>query len=249
MKIRTESLYFHPREYVGNNIEYRIGSSAALARFKETQSFILSQLAINPFHKFSVSAKEILLFKFDVWFDLLCEIEQYMLIKQSDATYEEIMVLAEQRSDYAYETLDKADCVESDFLKTYKELILILRPLHEETLESLLATDISPSSKFGSIVDLGIRALNHVLYVVQELDVIYYTDSTPMLNLDALSCDMVSPISSTHICSAIKRIDAYRKIRYFDEIIIKDYVEFDRVFDRSRLHEVLSERGIKYKLI
>jgi len=249
MKMRTESEYFHPRPFVGNNIDYRIGSSASMARFKESQTFILGQLAFNPFHEFSVSAKEILLFKFDIWFDLLCEMEQYILIKQDDMKFEDIWEMSEKRQQYAFDTLNSAEVIDDVYFERYLALTTILKDYHKELLMEIMNTDLNPASIFGATVDLAIRALNHILYVVQELDVMMYTEKTPMINLDSLSCEMAYPISNDNFCPVINRLEVYRNIRPFDEIIIKDYIEMDSPFYNSIFHDKLNSIGIKYKLI
>ena len=249
MKMRSESKYFHPRPFVGNNIEYRIGSSAAMSRFKESQAFILGQLAFNPFHVFSTSAKEILLFKFDIWFDLLCEIEQYILIEQENIKFKDVWKMSEERQMYAFETLLGSDIVDTVYFKRYLELTSLLKDFHQELLEEIIATDLNPASIFGAIVDLAVRALNHILYVVQELDVVMYSNKTPMINLDVLSCEISYPLSSGNLCPAIERLNIYQDIREFNEIIIKDYVEMDTPFNKTAFHDKLETSGIKYKLI
>jgi hypothetical protein len=249
MKIREESHYFHPRPFVGNNIEYRIGCSAALARFKDSQSFILGQLAFNPFHTFSATAKEILLFKFDVWFDLLCEMEQYLLVRQNNMKYEDLLEMSEERQMYAYKTLLGAEIIDQEFFKRYLEIMEPLKTYHENILKDLMTTDLNPASIFGATVDLAVRALNHILYVIQELDVVLYSENTPIINLDVLSCEITDPITSETYCPATERLKVYRSMRDFDEIIIKDYIEIGKPFALSTFHEELEELGIKYKLI
>jgi len=247
MKMRGESGYFHPRPFVGNNIEYRMGSSAALARFKETQSFILGQLALNPFHKFSSSAKEILLLKFDLWFDLLCEIEQYILIVQDNVSFEEIWEMSEARQRYAVDTLREAQEIDQQYFTYYLELTGLLKDYHKNLLTTILGSDLNPASLFGSIVDLSVGALSHILYVVQELDVMMYSNKTPVINLDALSCEV--EFSGDYFCPAITRIETYLKIRKFDGIVIKDYVGLAPQFNKTLFHKELNKLGIKYKLI
>jgi hypothetical protein len=220
-----------------------------MARFKDTQAFILGQLAFNPFHKFSQSAKEILLFKFDVSFDFLCEIEQYVLIKQENLNFEDIWEMYEMRVRYAREVLYESENVDSVYFKTYNDLIDVLRGFQKEAVMELFSTDLSPASLFGAIVDLLIKALNHILYVVQELDIIMYTNDTPVINFDVLSCELKAPISGKELCPALHRLNVYRNMRPFDEIIIKDYIELDIPFNKTKFYEKLMEAEIKFKII
>ena len=251
MKNRVESENFHPRQFVGNNIEYRIGSSAALARFKESQSFLLNQLAMNPFHEFSRTAREILLFKFDVWFDFLCEVEQYILINQGECDFNDIRKMADARRKYVYKTLrEETDSIEQEYLEVYIKSITSIKPYLEGSAKSIFKTDISPSSKFGALVDLAIQTISHILYVVQELDVIFFSDRTPILNLDAMSCGLEIPFSDEGvICSSELRLIEYQKVRPFDELIIKNYLQRDVLVEKSPLSEALARMNIKYRVI
>jgi len=246
MKNRVESCYFHPRHFVGNNIEYRIGSSAGLARFKESQTFILNQLAFNPFHKFSRTSKEILLLTFDVWFDLLCELEQYFLINQKDINIEDIMDMGDRRRSYVFKTLKDSEILDDVFLNTFEEITDLVRLYYRDTLEDIVSSEVPPVSKFGAIVDLSIRCLNHVLYLTQELDIIF-SNQTPIINLDPISCEI--KFNGKNICYASERIKKFQEIRDFDEIIIKNYLELEQPFNKTDFHKNLESMGIKYTLI
>ena len=249
MKLRKESKYFHPREFVSNNIEYRIASSLSMSKFKETQSFILNQLAFNPYHTFSKSAKEILLFKFDIWFDLLCEIEQYILIKQEKCSFDEIWDLLELRKSYEEETLPHVETILPQYIEIHSSVKLILFEFQKEVLEDILNLKLTPAGIFGAIVDLVIVSLNHILYTSEEIDRIFDDSDEIILNLDYLSCELEFPISKRTICPVIKRVTMYLNEVDFDSVIIKNYIGPDFDITRTQLATFLDENHIKYKIV
>ena len=175
--------------------------------------------------------------------------EQYILVRQAELDYAELWRMSEERQIYAYKTLLGAEVIDQEFFQRYLELTVPLKEYHENVLEDLMSTDLKPASIFGATVDLAIRALNHILYVIQELDVVMYTDDMPMINLDVLSCELYDPISEKYFCPAIARLKVYQDIRPFNEIIIKDYVEIEKPSAQSAFHDELVDAGIKYKLI
>jgi len=249
MRTVVKNQYFHPRKFVGNNIDYRIGSSAALAKFKEAQTFIFNQLAFNPYHEFSYSAKEILLLRFDVYFDLLCEIEQYLLIKQDEVKFDDVWDMNEERKDYVINTLlEQCTDLDKRYFLTYLKLMSPLSDYHEVIVKNILENEeLSLATKFSAITDLIINVLHHILYVLQELDIVFYTENKPIINLDILSCELET--SEGILCPAINRIEIYSTIREINSIVIKDYIDIDYPIKETKLYEFMERKNIKYQII
>ena len=61
--------------HIANNLYFRIEASKVLANYKLTQSFTLNELTKTTAHKFSVTAKEIVIAKYDAWFLFLIDTE------------------------------------------------------------------------------------------------------------------------------------------------------------------------------
>lgn len=251
MTERDLTKYFHPRPFVGNNIEYRIGSSASLARFKESQTYLLNQLAFNPFHKFSNSAKEMLLLRYDVCFDLLCEIEQYILVEQDNLNICDIEQLVNKREDYYHATMREQDGqINQEYFEFWVEIHNLVVSQYRGTLKEIVEADMNLSSIFGSIVDLFIQVMNHTLYELQEIDIIFFTKKTPAFNLDPISCNV--HIRSEHTngtCPMAERVKMMRTKRDFDHIIIKNYLDDSVPFKLTPLYEELKKMGVKYNLV
>jgi len=66
--------------HIENNLPFRIESSRILANFKLSQSFVLLELTKTTTHRFSTTAKELMLAKYDVWFLFLMELERIMIM-------------------------------------------------------------------------------------------------------------------------------------------------------------------------
>lgn len=247
--MRNSRPYFHPREFVGNNIEYRIGSSGALARFKESQTFTLDQVAFNPFHKFSTSAKEIILLKYDVWWDFLNELEQYFLMSHENGIYlSEILELAEIRTEYYTKTLRKqTKIIDQEYFEIWNSLHADLYNYLLKTIGKIVDTDLAPVSIFGSIVDTLSKVLSQTLFELQELDIIFYQkERTPEFSIDELGCNIILEDGT---CLIGQRIKFLRKVRHFDEIIIKYYLNENIPFRLTQLHNILEREGIKYTIV
>ena len=241
---------FHPRKFIGNNIAYRISASAALSRYKESQTFILNQLAFNPFHEFSTTSKEILLFKYDIWFDFANELEQFLLINMNNITVDtaqEIIQLADIRVKYYKETLrNETELIDQGLFEEWNKSHIEMHKYFKTYILELFQTDLKAETLISAIIDALIKILNHTLYELQELDIIFFSDVTPVFNLDELSC---SKVTKNIPCLIFKRILALRKIRYFDEIIIKNYLEASIPFNMTNLYLELENSNIKYTVI
>ncbi|MCK5536493.1 MAG: hypothetical protein KAI79_06680 [Bacteroidales bacterium] len=239
------SKYFHPRPFVGNNIEYRIGSSAAQVRFKESQTYILNQLAFNPFHKFSVTAKEILLFKYDIWFDFINELEQYLLVTHNgNIDADNIIGFSDIRAQYYKDTLIKQPEVQNNYFMVWDHEHDVLYQYFINKIKEICNADMPRASIFGAIIDVLIKVMAHTLYELQELDIIFFTRDTPIFNLDELSCN-----SNQVNCLLYDRILNLKKVRNFDSIIIKNYLNDAVPFKLTNLYKHLKEDNIKYIVV
>lgn len=246
MTKRNSSEFFHPRKFIGNNIEYRIGTSSALARFKEAQSFLLSQIALNPYHKYSESAREIILFNYDVSFDFLCELEQYLLVKQENTDITEIIELSEKRYDYIFEVLKKESVlINQEYLGFCVKIHDRLFSFFKEKIKEIYETRVGIGSLFGSVIEFYIRVMNQTLYRLEELDTVFFSNKTPIFILDSLSCG-----NNLYMCPISEKVTLFRKVRPFDEIIIKDYLPLDEFSEKKELlKENLKKNKIKYTII
>jgi len=217
--------WMHPREFVQNNIEYRISSCTSLVSFKKNQEFILNQMAFNPFHKFSKISKEILLLKYDVWYDFLNETEQYILCNftmDAEELIEGLISLSNERVVYYYDLLASeftAD-IEVQYLqewnkqhsKIYDYLVMKIRELKNQ----------SPTIIFRRTVDILNDVMAHTLYELQEIDVLLFSeDETPGISID----DICVYLHSKDNKFLFNKIKDYQAIRPFSKMVIKNQTQ------------------------
>ena len=246
--MRKDSKYFHPREFVGNNIDFRIGSSATLARFKDSQTYILNQLVFNPYHKFSTTATEILLLKYDLCFDCMCEVEQYLLVHMNKPLDQrEIIGMSRMRIQYLKETLESVpNVVNPEYFEVWFKQHKLLHSHVEKSLKDTINLGMSPSHIFRALVDTMIKVINHTVFELQELDLIYFSNETPIFNVDELSCYIENENDD---CPLFERIVKLQGIRPFNEIIIKDYLAGTHPESNIKhFYNRLDEIGIKYTI-
>jgi len=244
-----EGLYFHPRKFVENNIKYRISSGASIAKFKHSQAFLLTELSFNPYHVFSKVAKETLLLKYDVWFDFICEVEQYLLVQPGEIVTKDyicdIFKMSSERVDYYHSVMEENDYVfEQKYTSIWKEV-------HEMVYELLLKEiaeleGLNLSEFFDGMCEKLINTMNHTLYELHECDILIYSDGDLEFNLDSLCCDYYDEFGESLILS---KYDLFMEIRPTKNIIIKQYSDVGIPFSITPVKKELERRKIQYKVI
>lgn len=249
MRQDTCSLWFHPRSFVENNVKYRIASSRAIAKYKHSQAFLLSELSFNPYHEFSREAKEIILLKYDIWFDFLCEVEQFLLVSHSETMTKDfidfVISLSDERVEYYHETMiSNEEVFERKFLSVWEEVHTEIYNLFKKNISELY--NITTGEFFGKMTDLLINTMNHTLFEVHEIDILFFTDGPLQFNFDSLCCDYKDAYGKTLVS---KKIDIYFQVRKTEKIIIKQYTDVGIPFGLTPLKSELEEIGIEYKVI
>jgi hypothetical protein len=242
------NLWFHPRKYVANNIQYRIASGKAIASYKNAQTFLMKEVAFNPYHEFSVVAKEILLLKYDIWFDYLCEIEQYFLVDEgkfiSKDNIEILISLSNDRVKY-YEFImgDNPSIFHKKFLEiwlethkvVYNHLIICMKNLE----------GLNKAEGFSLLTEKIINIMNHTLYELYEVDILMYSNESLVFNYDSL-CNDIS--LENNACLILEKMKIFEKVRESKNLKIKVYDDAKIPFERSLLKKGLEEKNIKYKV-
>jgi len=78
--------------HIENNLPFRIESSRILSNFKLSQSFVLLELTKTTTHKFSTTAKELILAKYDIWFLFLMEVERILIMSSNIDNVKKILL-------------------------------------------------------------------------------------------------------------------------------------------------------------
>lgn len=244
------SLWFHPRGFVENNIKYRIASGAAIAKYKHSQAFLLSELSFNPFHDFSKVAKEVLLLKYDIWFDFLCEVEQFLLVAEKDSACDgcvhRIIQMSDERVTYYEETMKQNPDI---FNPEYLDMWL---SIHAETYKLLVQNildlqDLKSHEFFSKMTEVLINTMNHTLYELQEIDVLFFSEGDLQFNYDSVCCDFYDKFDGRMLIG--ETYDKFKEIRDTGHIIIKQYSDVAIPFSMTPLKAYLDDRKINYTVI
>ncbi len=246
---RNCNLWFHPRKFIANNIKYRMASGRAIASYKSAQVFLMNEVAFNPFHSFSTVAKEILLLKYDVWFDFLCEVEQYLLVEDgkyvTESNIETIKLLSDERVQYyEYVMAENPGIFDDKYLVIWKEVHKLVYNFLTEQLNDLVG--LNKSEGFKKLTNDLINIMNHTLYELYEVDILMFSDAEFVFNYDSLC---VTYCATHEVPLIIKKLEIFNKIRKVNSIIIKGYDDAQIPFENSALKTTLEQKEISYKIL
>jgi len=246
--MRQSNRYFHPRKFIHNNINFRIKTSEAMNLFKANQTFVLKQMTYNSKFEFSMVSKDIMLLKYDVWYDWLNEVEQLLL--GSDISREDnkrdILELASERKKYYEDTLRE------NFAGDDLKFVNFWIEIHEK-LCSLLKDKIKNISSllkkedfFFEITRITSNVMRRTLYELQELETIFFDSGEVNICIDNICIE----ISKKDVNFFKDKINKYQNIKKFKRVVIKNYSDID---DLEIIYEnaldYLKEQNISYYII
>ena len=236
MRRQELSEFLHPREYVKNNIKFRINSCKNFINYKTAQAFILKEvLSCFENSEYSDTAKEILLFNFDVWFDYICEVEQVLLRNETptNEVYQIIKNLAFERFNYMEKTFEiNNNIFDKEFIDFYQKIDRPFINLFDGYLKKFFneGRDVF----FFELTSVIIKWLSHLLYKLHDI-IIFLTENRLVLSIDEYDqfyisnqCSQCS-LSSEDMCYFMNMIRTYIKWKKLENeklnsIIIKNYL-------------------------
>ena len=232
---------FHPREYIENNIKFRILTSSEFIKYKTAQTFILKEIEFNTIFNFSKTSKEIILFKFDVWFDFLCELEQYLLRKPilNEDDLFKIENLAKEREIYIKKVMfENEKTFDKDFLSIWIKVHNQFTNFFKNILK--IRGEIEREYYFERIMNILILSMQHLLYEIYEIDNIIYHKKL-FISVDEFDKYFIDNICKTCIfkenfCYFKRKLDIYLKLNKSEKIVIKNYLS-----DKCEIVDKLSE--------
>ena len=215
-------------KYIPNNLEFRMYSAKAREDYSNAQSFALGQLLANKAHKFSPTAKELLLLKYDVWLQWLLQCEKYLReVKTFDKETRKILIIGSGKIQRAYvETIKNNP---KYFVVKYSEVWLKVHSnlyalLTQTILEYEAKSIIDLITKIGSIL---VETMDATLYELQELDCVMYSDKKEPCISVSEACFNWHEVFPDR-CAVVERLKQYEKIvGKIDTIGIKVYTDRD----------------------
>jgi len=243
------SKYFHPRKFIHNNIKFRIQSSESISLFKIQQAFILKQMYSNANFEFSIVSKDIMLLKYDIWYDWINEIEQLILCDMKNNILEiksKIIKLARERKKYYEELLrENFKDRELEFINFWIDSHEKIYTLLEEKISNI-DDNLDKGIFFSSIVNIISSILKRTLYEIQELETIFFQDIDVNICIDNIYIEIFKKDPTIFE----EKIKDFMKIKKFNKIIIKNYSDIDNLeVACTRVLNLLKENNIKYYII
>jgi len=144
--------------HIENNLPFRIESSRILSNFKLSQSFVLLELTKTRTHKFSTTAKELILAKYDTWFLFLMEVERILIMASNIDNIKKILLYIENKY-IKFMRDDEKDFIHHLKLRDHvlapdvKKLIKILALAKQRVYMNILRTNELFDQKFIDVCE------------------------------------------------------------------------------------------------
>ena len=212
--------------YQRNNIGFRLVSATHFVSYYKAKAFMLGEILDSDKHKFTPTAREILLQYFSVTTDILMLIEHEFIKRSSGLIDDELKelcsnILHEGLSEMRNRVIEHPSDFDARFSKVWTTVLDATINQLSNRLSTLVQVDIYTS--FGSLINYCIGYLNHILYVLHEIDHLLEGGSTPFMYLD--KWDLLMKIEEG-LCTNEVRLSAYLENKLLnDAIVIK--VEID----------------------
>lgn len=209
--------------YQRNNIAFRRVSASHFVTFYQAKQFMLGEILDNDKHSFSPTAREILLQYFSVTTDILMLVEQEF-IKRSTGTVDSDVVDSCRNilRNGLLEMSNRVTLHPSDFDAKFAGIwTTILDATLDHIVSELvkvIAVDIYTS--FGRLVQYVIGYLNHILYVLHEIDYLINDGSEPFMYLDLW--DLLMQMNAG-LCTNEVRLQAYLNANLIGAHVVLKY--------------------------
>jgi len=216
-------MIFDSKTFLPNNIEFRELSSLCISKYKEAQAFALGELVNNPTHKFSKTAREILLLKYDVWFRWLVEVED--ILRRSDRNTnihaEVIRVSNELELEYDKVLESNSDIFDIKYVEIWTKSHKFI---YEYFKAKVVNTPTNDIGKFmAGITDMLVTIMDNTLFELHEIDSLIEGNRV-FVSFDDICLDYPE-VMGTHSCLLADRLNVYKE--YFPkmgkEVTVKDY--------------------------
>ena len=161
------------KTYIPNNINFRIVSSNALAKFKQDQAYDFNELNKHR-DKLSAPAREVILLEYDHWFKWIVRLEKVFLLLSDDEKTDSLIQKTEAMLQTEMDDIHDVMLIYTDFFSG--ELTSFVNFMHRYSLESLRVAialtlkDNDMFSAFSKIVFYISIYLQQVLLGLREIE-------------------------------------------------------------------------------
>jgi hypothetical protein len=209
--------------YQRNNIAFRRVSASHFVSFYQAKEFMLGEILDIDKHHFSPTAREILLQYYSVITDILMDVEQEC-IKRGTGMVDDALIeschsilrngLLEMRNRV---TLHPSD-FDARFTNIWTEVLDATLDHIGSELAKVIKVDIYTS--FGRLVQYVIGYLNHILFVLHEIDYLINGGDSPFMYIDRWDLFMKM---DADLCTNEVRLLTYIKAGLLGDHIILKY--------------------------
>ena len=234
--------------YTSNNIRLRQSTAMAVSNFKHAQAQLLGFVTDSTNHKFSSTAREVLLLSYSEMFDWIVFLEK-AIIKTGPTVQSNLKVEAEKELDIVIKNIhltvrNYPQYFEPNFVQTW------LKVWEDEVslLKNFLISKLREGNSapvFVEVVSTVTQYMNHLLYTLHEIDFIRQimesgSDSeTPFIAIDLMDVELRKTFNTV---SPTKRLKKYRALGLVsDSIVIKCYLSKDLLEGSSVLSALYEE--------
>ena len=210
-------------EFTENNIEFRISSSKMMERYKNTQSFVLSEMLYGEY-KFSKTSKEIALITMDIVFGWIVTLENYLIRDRRELFNENARLFSDESAitarDYYLKTIEEHPSIFK------KEVVDVWMDLHNDKFAMLRkvlegCVGMRDIDAFSYIVNTLTEAMDALKFELYEIDYLLENGKRPFLCLSDLSLVVLRDFNENQL---LFRAGVYKKhFNISDTFILKNY--------------------------
>lgn len=221
------------KAYIRNNIQFRIVSSNAIAKFKAGQAFDFNEIT-NVNSTFAPSTREVLLLEYEYGFKLILRLEKLFLMLSENEKMESLEKTLITSIDYLMSDIEEVMSSYPDQFDSV--LIQYMENFHEaykEVLESQIKSALCDNiySAYPKIVNFISTYLQQAMFVLHDFDNNTISKrEEPFLSLTNASVEKILalPKSTSHIVERAKFFNSKFNINKF---ILKNYSSYNEIKD------------------
>jgi len=178
-------IIFNEGIHIANNLRFRTESSKVLANYKLSQSFTLMELSKTTTHMFSVTAKELVLAKYDAWFLFLIDMEHVITMAADRNNFRKIVIkilhkcrgyLREDEIKFLENVKERDTILEYDIKEVIKLLALYRYRIYNKVIEYEPVFDKNYINIWTYVHNFLFQSLLHKITTLKLDAISYYSE-------------------------------------------------------------------------
>ena len=210
-------------EFTENNIEFRISSSKMMERYKNTQSFVLSEMLYGEY-KFSKTSKEIAILTMDIVFGWMVTLENYLIRDRREFFDERARLFSTESVEKARDYYIKVITSHKDIFR--EDIIEVWLDLHRNRFKMIISVldscvGMKDIDAFSYIINTLTEAMDALKFELYEIDYLTEKGKRPFLCLSDLPLVILRDFGENQL---LFRSEVYKKhFNVGEHFILKNY--------------------------